>query len=171
MPARRPQTMDCDWEVPASYCTVCKRPLSSHRRGRSCSGEIATVVQPDKNDGPRAITTTLSFRGLNTRSRQSRVLPVINRLTYQAARFISSLTYSKPQSSCARPYGLKTVPAWYCAGYASVIAKWWTWLRRCAAAIRRSFGGGRPASPGGQQQARRPEPAQGWRQRPPSRRE
>jgi hypothetical protein len=51
MPARRPQTMDCDWEVPASYCTVCKRPLRSHRRGWNCSDELSPVAF---NDGTEA---------------------------------------------------------------------------------------------------------------------
>jgi hypothetical protein len=31
--------MDCDWEVPAAYCIVCRRPLSSHRMSRDCSGK------------------------------------------------------------------------------------------------------------------------------------
>ena len=32
-------TIDCDWEVPAAYCIVCKRPLSSHRIGLDCVGK------------------------------------------------------------------------------------------------------------------------------------
>jgi hypothetical protein len=43
--------MDCEWEVPRAYCTVCKRPLSSHRMSQGCSDEVAAVTRPVSGDG------------------------------------------------------------------------------------------------------------------------